>query len=61
MSNRVPREEIQALSNERLEDSIAAYYWEMYQAGKWQVTPRSRVLDALWEEFDERMENGDLI
>lgn len=55
-----PKEEIQALSNERLEDSIAAYYWELYQAGKWMVKPKSRVLDALWAEFDWRMEHGDL-
>lgn len=50
--------EIAALSNERLEDSIASYYWELHRAKKWTVKPKSPVLEQLWDEFDYRVREG---
>lgn len=60
MKANTPDEVIARASNEWLEDSIAAYYWELYLARKWTVAPKSRVLDALWVEFDRRMAEGEI-
>lgn len=49
---------VKSLSNGRLEQEIAALYWEAYRAAPGTHLKEEGVLGALWEEFDRRLAAG---
>lgn len=49
---------IETLSNRRLESEIAAFYWDAAQIAPGTTPSETKVLGALWAEFDKRVASG---